>query len=751
MMWFSKPYLVKSPSGVKKKNTDITHYSQGMTVYIAVIERLKNQRKEVKLMAKIQDYDRITALYERLSKDDEQQGESNSISNQKEFLSNYAVSNGYINLKHYTDDGYTGRNFNRPGFKQLLADIEAGKVGAVIVKDMSRFGRNYLQVGFYTEMLFPEKDVRFIAITNNVDTESANPNQNDFAPFLNIMNEWYAKDTSNKIKSIFLSRMSEGKRCSGSIPYGYNRLAHDKQTLVVDPVASKVVHRIFKLASEGNNPPTIARILTEEKVLVPSAYTMQYHPEQCNFKAELGKTDWNGTTVREMLNRQEYLGHTVLRKTVGISFKTDKRRNATDEEKLFFENTHEPIVSQELWNEAHSKLQHTVRRAKEGENASESLFVGYLFCSECGSRLGLQSNYYKSGGKYFSFRCNNSHNNKNGTCGNHYIGENPLEKIVLHSIQRITSKIIEDENAFCEQLQNKWKEKHNNQPKQSKKELNQLQKRLDELDTFISNLYENYVKGILPEKQYKSLMKKYDDEQTSIDKKLAELKEETKVTQVKTINVKKFVEVIKKYKNPEALTRELIVDLIDKIVIHEVIGKAPNKEQCVDIYFRFIGKFELEYTKEELADIRLQAEKEEQAKLSKKKERQLEREAGFRAGKREARLEANNGHLYAEKICSHCGKPFYPTGNRQVYCSPECKYEHDREVLLERRYEEKGNHTFKQKECKICGKKFWPVNGQQVLCSEECKIENRRKKQLAYYHKKQAEKNNCSSAGKKGT
>ena len=185
---------------------------------------------------------RHTALYERLSKDDELKGESNSISNQKKYLEDYARKNGFQNLKHYTDDGFTGTNFNRPGFQEMIADVEAGKIDTIIVKDMSRFGRNYLQVGFYTEMVFPQKNVRFIAINNSIDSD--NPVDNDFTPFLNIMNEWYAKDTSNKIKAVFNSRMSEGLRCSGSIPYGYNRLPDDKQKLVVDPVASKVVKRI---------------------------------------------------------------------------------------------------------------------------------------------------------------------------------------------------------------------------------------------------------------------------------------------------------------------------------------------------------------------------------------------------------------------------------------------------------------------------------------------------------------------------
>ena len=245
---------------------------------------------------------KITALYERLSRDDEQAGESNSIQNQKKYLEEYARQKGLRNIRHFYDDGYSGTNFQRPGFQAMLAEAEAGKIGAIIVKDMSRFGRNYLEVGFYTEILFPKKQIRFVAINNSVDSDK--PQDNDFTPFLNIMNEWYAKDTSNKIKSIFLSRMNDGKRCSGSIPYGYNRLPEDKQTLVVDPVASQVVKHIFELAEEGLTPPAIARQLTEEKILIPSAYTLQYHPEQCNRKAEYGCTNWNANTVREILGRQ---------------------------------------------------------------------------------------------------------------------------------------------------------------------------------------------------------------------------------------------------------------------------------------------------------------------------------------------------------------------------------------------------------------------------------------------------------------
>jgi len=274
---------------------------------------------------------KITALYERLSRDDDLTGESNSIINQKKYLEDYARRNGFGNIRHFTDDGFSGVNFNRPGFQALIKEVEAGNVATIIVKDMSRLGRNYLQVGFYTEVLFPQKDVRFLAINNSIDSDNAS--DNDFAPFLNIMNEWYAKDTSNKIKAVFDARMKDGKRCSGSIPYGYNRLPTDKQTLVVDPVASEVVKYIFLLTNDGKSPREIAEILTEEKVLIPAAHAKEYHPEQYNGIKFADPCIWSVSSVRKILDRQEYLGHTVLRKSVSTNFKLHKRKS-TDEEEL---------------------------------------------------------------------------------------------------------------------------------------------------------------------------------------------------------------------------------------------------------------------------------------------------------------------------------------------------------------------------------------------------------------------------------
>ncbi len=687
-------------------------------------------------MPKIRDMNRIAALYERLSKDDEQQGESNSITNQKQYLEEFARKNGFTNVQHFTDDGYTGRNFNRPGFQAMLAEIQAGRVGTVIVKDMSRFGRNYLQVGFYTEILFPQKCVRFIAINNSVDSDR--PQDNDFTPFLNIMNEWYAKDTSNKIKSIFLSRMGDGKRCSGSIPYGYNRLPDDKQTLVVDPIASQVVKRIFELAAAGNSPPEIARQLERDNVLIPSAYTLQYHPEQCNRKAEMGNTRWNDSTVREILNRREYLGHTILRKTIGINFKTDARRSASEDEQFVFENTHEPIIDAELWEQAHKGLKHNMRRLKDGTHQTECLLPGLVYCADCGSRLGYETHYYKSGGAYHNFRCSR-YANRTRDCTFHYINEQHLYQLVLHSIQRISRRVIADERGFAEELRKQWQIQADSKPQLYKEEMQKIKHRLGDLDRLISGLYENFVSGLLPEKQYKSLMQKYSEEQTALENRATEIEKALEETTVSSAQIGVFMKLIKKYKEPTELTAEMACALIDKIVVHESTGTKPNRQQRVDIYYNFVGQFDLPFTEEEIAEAIQNAEQQEAETARQKAELQQARMVAIAANQKAQRWAANDGHKFSKRVCEQCGAEYYPTGNQQKFCSQECNHAHKRAEKEKKRLLEENAHSFPQKNCKICGQPFQPTKWQETLCSEECRKINRRQNQLAYYHRKQSE------------
>ena len=409
---------------------------------------------------------KITALYERLSRDDDLNGESNSITNQKKYLEDYARRNGFENIRHFTDDGFSGVNFNRPGFQALIKEVEAGNVGTLIVKDMSRLGRNYLQVGFYTEILFPQKDVRFLAINNSIDSNNAS--DNDFAPFLNIMNEFYAKDTSNKIKAVFDARMKDGKRCSGSIPYGYNRLPSDKQTLVVDPVASEVVKRIFLLANEGKSPRAIAEILTEEKVLIPAAYAKEYHPEQYNGIKFADPYIWGISAIRTILSRQEYLGHTVLRKSVSTNFKLHKRKTTDEDEQYVFYNTHEPIISQELWDSVQKRKKRVNRAAARGTHTNR--LSGYLYCADCGRRMTLQTHYSKKDGSVqYSYRCGGYASRVN-SCTSHTISADNVEALILSAVKGFQRGEYGSTAEHLTSLQY--------QIKQDKERLEKLQKRI---------------------------------------------------------------------------------------------------------------------------------------------------------------------------------------------------------------------------------------------------------------------------------
>lgn len=387
---------------------------------------------------------KITALYERLSRDDELQGESNSILNQKKYLEDYARKNGFNNIQHFTDDGYSGTNFNRPGFQSMIAEIEAGHIATVIVKDMSRFGRNYLEVGFYTEIQFPSKGVRFIAINNNVD--SANPTDNDFTPFLNIMNEWYAKDTSNKIRAVFKSRMQDGKRCSGSIPYGYKRVPGDKQTLHIDAEAAAVVRRIFDMAASGASLAQIGQTLSDEKVLIPSAYEERYHPESARHHSYHDPYRWNTTTLTYILDRQEYLGHTVLCKSIRENFKLKKRRAATPEERIIFKNTHEAIIDQETWDKAQRLRKRNPKKLPNGTYSHR--LAGMVFCADCGSRMSFSSPESKH--RDFdvvydsdsSWQCS-KYRNMYVSCTSHFIKTSTIEAAILNEESEITHENIE--------------------------------------------------------------------------------------------------------------------------------------------------------------------------------------------------------------------------------------------------------------------------------------------------------------------
>ena len=579
---------------------------------------------------------KITALYERLSRDDEQAGESNSILNQKKYLEEYARQKGMRNIRHFCDDGYSGINFNRPGFAALLEEIEAGRVETLLVKDLSRLGRNYLQVGYYTEILFPKKGVRFIAVNNNVD--SANPTDNDFTPFLNIMNEYYAKDTSNKIKAVFKSRMKDGLRCSGSIPYGYKRTNGDKQTLVVDEAAAEIVRKIFRLASQGVGVTAIAEMLTEEKVLIPSAYAAKYSPENCRHKAPIDPCRWSATTVGYILDRQEYLGHTVLGKSICENFKTKQRRAAAPDELMIFPDIHEAIIDTDTWNMARKLRVQKKPRAANGTYSHR--LSGLVYCADCGSRMGFVSPDAKHSGKHYdsdsAFQCGN-YRNQNSECVSHFIKTSALEAAILQAIKAVSKYVIENEAEFVSQLKAVWNESKSRSAANGQQELDEAKTRMVELDAKIQQLYDSAISGLLPERQAQRMIQQYDEEQLVLEKRIEELQGQIQQEEeVGQIDTSRFIALVNRYRDCEELTDTMLYAFIDRVEVHQATGgRTIYRQQNIDIHFNFIGNYyppvEAISEEERIAAIEAEQQRKKQEKGKRSTERRKQKLDALRA------------------------------------------------------------------------------------------------------------------------
>lgn len=584
-----------------------------------------------------QNISKITALYERLSRDDELQGESNSILNQKTYLESYARQQGFSNLRHFTDDGYSGINFNRPGFAAMVREIEAGNVGTVIVKDMSRFGRNYLQVGFYTEIMFPDKGVRFIVVNNSID--SARPQENDFTPFLNIMNEFYSRDTSNKIKAIFRARMQDGKRCSGAIPYGYRRDPEDKNHLLIDEEAAKVVRRIYQMVIDGMGSQAIANQLTADNVLIPSAYLEQSEHGESRNHSYHDPCRWNCTAVSYILDKQEYMGHTVLGKTICENFKTKKRRKARPDELIIFENTHEPIIDAETWHLV-QKLRRRTRRKLANGSYSHRL-SGLVYCADCGKRLSYSSpqSQHRPDGKTYdadsSFRCP-TYKSMYGECTMHYIKSSTLDKLVDEAVRKIARYVLRNEQAFLEQVRVLTSADQKHTQSEDKKELVNIKKRIAELDNYIKRLYEGNASGKIPDRQFEKLMAQYDSEQQELEERVKEIEVSIHEIQQESENGQQFVRLVQKYRDLTEIDQTALNEFIDKVVVHEATGgRTADRSQQIDIYFNFIGQFMVEDTEEELLMQEQEAQRLADLKERERKDRRNETVRRYRQRKKE--------------------------------------------------------------------------------------------------------------------
>ena len=553
--------------------------------------------------------DKYTILYGRLSQEDMlkksgAEDDSNSIQNQRLLLEKYAKEKGFPNTKFIYDDGYSGTNFRRPGWNEVMELVESDQVATIIVKDMSRLGREYLQVGQYTELIFPSYGIRFIAVNDGVD--SLYESTNDFVPFRNLMNEFYAKDCSKKGRSAARVKAETGARVGSRPPYGYQKDPDDpKRRIIPDPDTAPIVQRIFALCASGSGPSQIAKLLTSEKVPTPSyAYYAKYGVEIGGANIE-EPYSWRSVTVSAILENEAYLGNTVNLKYTTLSFKNKKKIERPQSEQFRFENTHVPLVDEETWKIVQEIRQHKRRRTNMDE---QDMFSGLVYCADCGSTMTLSRAHTMKECQY-NFTCQNHRKNGKDVCSPHYIRESILAAVVLDDVRRITHFARQNEVLFAKHIGMK-------RSKESQREIAALQKRIDamtkrdaELTALFKRLYEDNVLGRIPDEQYRVLSSEYLAEQTAIREELPKAQERQQALRDSVSNVARFIDKAKKYETIDELTPEILRTFIKRIEVGEREKKySRNAPQDITIYYRDVGAMD------ELPQQR--AEEEESAKNS---------------------------------------------------------------------------------------------------------------------------------------
>lgn len=529
----------------------------------------------------------ITALYERLSRDDDQQGDSNSIVNQKSYLTTYAADHGFAHCRHYTDDGFSGGNFERPGWKQLIADIDAGLVGVVIAKDLSRVGRDYIQTGFYTEVYFRRKGVRFIAIGNGVDT--VNPISSEFAPFMNVLNEMYLREQSKKMRTFFRQRGNSGIPTNTLCVYGYRKDPADKNHWLVDDEAAAVVRRIYQLAIDCHGPYEIARILEADKVECPAYYNATHDTCMKRSNTDMSKPyAWNGVTVSNILQRPEYMGHTVNFRSSKNGLKA-KRQTKPQEEWMIFKDTHEAIIPEDRWQLAQCVL--AVRRRTDSTGEANPL-TGKLYCAECGARLNNHRSRAKQTGRESDdyYDCPTYSQGK-GNCCCHYVTTAFIRSVLLQMIRSVSRYAVSDEAAFADQVRALSEVRHADAVKDMTAEAAKSRKRIAELDTSIQKLYESYALGKTPESRFNLLSSTYEKEQAQLKDKLAKTEEALGTYHADTTNIEAFMTLARQYRDTDELTASVINSFIDRVVVHAPKKVNGQRHVQIDVIFRFIGCF----------------------------------------------------------------------------------------------------------------------------------------------------------------
>ena len=534
------------------------------------------------------EYIGIAGLYTRLSRDDGTDSESNSIANQKRLLSQKAKELGFTNVKFYVDDGYTGTNFNRPGFQELLDDIEMGYVTTVIVKDLSRLGRDYVSVGYYTDNYFPEHNIRFIAVNDMVDSDDG---ENEIAPFKNIMNEMYARDISRKIRSSNRIRGNLGEPLAQP-PYGYMKSPENKKKWIIDPDASQVVKSIFRMCIEGKGNEAIAHVLQVNKVYIPMAY---WHSKGLNRGGKQMPADpyrWSKTTVRKILTQQEYCGDVINFKTYSKNFKNKKRLMNAEENWRIFKDVHEPIIEREVFELVQENLLKVKRRAPKPENAKKHIFSGLIRCGDCGSNMRYHTNTTNKEIHYFS--CGNYIKDTRGNCPTrHYIRSDALEQIVLLELKNLANFLKYDEERLALILERKSNKDLYEETRYLEGELQKALARQQKVANLYEKLYEDNAEGKVTDEWFTHMSHKYEIERTELKGKISELRKKLSSTQETTKGKDMFLNAVRSFVEMENLTAPLAKELIDHIDVYESEGKGKNKTQRIVIYYRFVGYIEL--------------------------------------------------------------------------------------------------------------------------------------------------------------
>lgn len=534
-------------------------------------------------MKKQQHYN--AGLYCRLSVDDGNYGGSVSIETQKILLEQYCKDHKITNYNFYCDDGCSGTNFNRPSFMKMIEDINSGKINLVIVKDLSRFGRNYVETGMYVQQ-FTERNVRFIAADDSYDSLT---NGDDLLfPIKNVVNEMYARDVSKKTKAAKKAKARAGQFIGSKAPFGYKIDPNDRHHLIIDNPASEVVRRIFRLASEGIGYNKMAKSFREEKVLTPIAYFNLNNPDY--FKSDYWRKefDWHVTSIRAILDNEVYLGRLVYGKQRNKSMKSKEKVRNPKDEWIVVENCHEPIITQELWNKVHKILNAKHRPAKTGE---VQMFAGLLYCSDCGHALTYSQRKRKDGSYHGAYSCWMYKTHGKEYCASHYITFDNIYNLVLIDIQRNLFRYRQDTDKFKSLLSRKYQSDSEKQAKQLKSDYERKQKRCEELDKIISRLYEDNVLGRISDERYESMSQSYESEQAEIRRLLPELKSQINELKKQSDCADNFINVIKKYTIIDKLDAAILNELIDKIVVHHKEQAEDGRTfQQIEIYYRFVGK-----------------------------------------------------------------------------------------------------------------------------------------------------------------